>query len=93
MKVIFSEDASSIVGKRTYANKSNSVIGFSLPLSTSSGLLDQKDSVANNAHEIFRVFRKFKGYSGYGYYGPTPCGWNNSLKIIFVWQRQQIQLQ
>jgi|LakMenEpi03Aug12_release.lakeMendotaPanAssembly.Ray.scaffolds.fasta_scaffold1194122_1 hypothetical protein len=95
MKVIFFEDATSIVGKRKYANKSNSVIGFSLPLLSiySSGLPDQKDSIANNAHDIFRVLREFKGYCGYGYYGPTPCcGWNNSLKIIFLWQRQQIQL-
>ena len=94
MKVIFFEDATSIVGKRKYANKSNSVIGFSLPLSIySSGLPDQKNSIANNAHDIFRVLREFKGYCGYGYYGPTPCcGWNNSLKIIFLWQRQQIQL-
>jgi hypothetical protein len=59
MKVILSENATSVVGKRTYANKSNSATGFSLPLSTSSGLPDQKDSVANNAHGIVRMFREF----------------------------------
>jgi hypothetical protein len=60
MKVILSEDATSVVGKRTYANKSNSATGFSLPLSTSSGLPDQKDSVANNAHGIVQMFREFQ---------------------------------
>jgi hypothetical protein len=60
MKVILSEDATSVVGKRMYARKSNSVTGFSLPLSTISGLPDQKDSAANNAHDIVRMFREFK---------------------------------
>jgi hypothetical protein len=33
MKVILAEDATSVVGKRTYVSKWNSVMGFSLPLS------------------------------------------------------------
>ena len=81
MKVIFFEDATSIVGKRKYANKSNSVIGFSLPLSIySSGLPDQKDSIANNAHDIFAPgVPRVQGLLWLWNYGSTPCGWNYLL--------------
>lgn len=97
MKVIFFEDATSIsqsLGSQQMGMPTNPIQWSGLVFPYCLYIHpDQKDSIANNAHDIFRVLREFKGYCGYGYYGPTPCcGWNNSLKIIFLWQRQQIQL-
>ena len=57
--VSISEDATAIVGRREYHAKTNSVIGFSLPLS-STGLPNPEMSVVKKAEDIVTIFRKFQ---------------------------------
>lgn len=56
--VSFSEDATGVVGRREYHAKSNSLVGFSLPLGPN-GFPDPSLSIARTAHDIVRQFEAY----------------------------------
>lgn len=59
MVVSIAEDATAIVGRREYGIKSNSVIGFSLPLEIN-GLPDSSLSKVKTAEDIINMFASFE---------------------------------
>lgn len=56
--VCLSEDATALVGRREYSSKTNSVVGFSLPLKPD-GFPDTSLSIARTASDIIRQFQKY----------------------------------
>jgi len=56
--VSFSEDATGVVGRREYHPKSNSLVGFSLPLGPN-GFPDPSLSIARTAQDIIRQFKSY----------------------------------
>lgn len=82
--VSISEDATAIVGRREYHAKTNSVIGFSLPLS-SSGLPNTEMSVVKKSEDIVSFSKISKGLYSNGNYGAAFSRQSFSSSALLLW--------